>query len=127
MVRDLQDMSEDSLEARMLAGALVLEALRFWCAHQRFWSNRKPSVMLRHLRGRDSSLAAKVESFYASSSPAHVIAFADAVLELVGGRLYEFSTDPERVSEPVHEPESESESEPVHEPGSELVPESEPG
>lgn len=95
LVRDLEDMSEDSLEARMLAGALVLEALRFWCANQLFWPNRKPSVMLRNLRGRDSSLAAKIESFYAS--PAHAIAFTDASLELVGGRLYELSTDPEPV------------------------------
>jgi predicted nucleotidyltransferase len=101
MVRDLEDMPADSLEARVLACALVLEALRFWCANQRFWSNRKPSVMLRHLQSRDSSLAAKVESFYASFSPAHVIGFADAVLELVGGRLYGLSTDPEHVSEPV--------------------------
>ncbi|HST59555.1 MAG TPA: nucleotidyltransferase domain-containing protein [Longimicrobium sp.] len=95
MVRDLEDMSENSVEARMLASILVLDALRFWCAHQRFWANRKPFVMLRHLRGRDASLAAKIESFYASSSPAHAIAFTDAVLEVVGGRLYELSTDPE--------------------------------
>lgn len=94
VVRDVEDASEDSLEARMLASGLMLEALRVWCAIQRFWVIRKPSVMLRRLQGRDSSLAAKVERFYASPSPAHAIAFADAVLEPVGGRLYEFSTDP---------------------------------
>jgi predicted nucleotidyltransferase len=97
MVRDLEDMSEDSLEARVLAGFVVLEALRFWCAAQLFWPNRKPPVMLRHLQGRDSSLAAKIESFYASFSSAHAIAFTDSVLELVGGRLYGLSTDPEPV------------------------------
>jgi predicted nucleotidyltransferase len=97
MVRDVEDMSEDSVEARMLAGAMVVEALRFWCAHQRFWANRKPSVMLRNLQGRDASLADKIASFYASSSPAQGIAFADAVMELVGGRLYEIATDPEPV------------------------------
>jgi predicted nucleotidyltransferase len=100
VVRDLEDMSGDSVEARMLASALVLEVLRVWCAVQRFWVNRKPDVMLRRLQGRDSSLAAKIESFYASPSPAHAIAFADAVLEPVGGRLYEFSTDPEPVPVP---------------------------
>jgi predicted nucleotidyltransferase len=97
MVRDLEDMSGDSLEARVLAGFVVLEALRFWCTTQRFWPNRKPPVMLRNLQGRDSSLAAKIESFYASFSPAHAIAFTDAVLEVVGGRLYQLSTDPKPV------------------------------
>jgi predicted nucleotidyltransferase len=97
LVRDLEDMSEDSLEARVLAGFVVMQALRFWCATQRFWPNRKPPVMLRHLQGRDSSLAVKIERFYASFSPAHAIAFTDGVLELVGGRLYELSTDPEPV------------------------------
>ncbi|HEY0035037.1 MAG TPA: nucleotidyltransferase domain-containing protein, partial [Longimicrobium sp.] len=81
IVVDLEDMYEESVEARLLAGCLVLEALRFWCAAQRFWSQRKPTVMLRHLQGRDSSLAAKIESFYASPSPAHALAFTDAVLE----------------------------------------------
>lgn len=94
MVRDLEDMSEDSVEARMLATVLVLEALRFWCANQLIWPNRKPSVLLRRLQGRDPSLAAKIESFYASPLPAHAIAFVDAVLDLVGGRLYEFTMDP---------------------------------
>jgi predicted nucleotidyltransferase len=94
MVRDLEDMSEDSLEARVLASVAVVEALRFWCAIQRFWPSRKPSIMLRHLKGRDSSLAAKIESFYASFAPAHAIAFVDAVLELAGGRRYEISTAP---------------------------------
>ncbi|WP_420126275.1 nucleotidyltransferase domain-containing protein [Longimicrobium sp.] len=96
-VRDLEDMSEDSVEARMLAGVMVLEALNFWGANQLIWPHRKPSVMLRRLQGRDPSLAAKIESFYASSSPAHAIAFTDAVLEQAGGRLYVFSTDPEPV------------------------------
>jgi predicted nucleotidyltransferase len=94
VVRDLEDMPEDSLEARMLATALMLEVLRAWCAMQRFWVFRKPSVMLRRLQGRDPSLAATAESFYTSFSTAHAIAFADAVLEQVGGRLYEFSTAP---------------------------------
>jgi predicted nucleotidyltransferase len=97
MVRDLEDMSEDSVEARMMAGVLVVEALRFWGLTQRLWPNRKQTVMLRHLQGRDSSLAAKFESFYASFSPAHAIAFTDAVLELVGGRRYEIATDPEPI------------------------------
>jgi predicted nucleotidyltransferase len=97
MVRDLEDMSEDSCEARVLAGFMVVETLRFWCETQRFWPNRKPPVMLRHLQGRDSSLAAKIESFYTSFSPAHAIAFTDAVLEPLGGRLYEITTDPEPV------------------------------
>jgi predicted nucleotidyltransferase len=94
VVRDLEDMSEDSFEARLLASFVVLEALRFWCGTQLFWPNRKPIVMLLNLQGRDPSLAAKIESFYASFSPAHAIAFTDAVLELEGGRLYELSTDP---------------------------------
>jgi predicted nucleotidyltransferase len=97
MVRDLEDMSEDSLEARMLAGFMVVEALRLWCETQRFWPTRKLSVMLRYLQGRDSLLAAKIERFYASFSPAHAIAFTDAVLELAGGRRYELSTAPEPV------------------------------
>jgi predicted nucleotidyltransferase len=94
LLLDLEDMSEDSLEARVLAAFVVLEALRFWCVTQLFWPSRKPSVMLRNLRGRDSSLAAKIESFYASFSIADAIAFTDAVLEGVGGRLSELSTDP---------------------------------
>ena len=97
IVLDLEDMAEDSLEARVLAGFMVLEALRFWCAAQRFWPNRKPWVMLRQLQGRDSSLGAKIESCYTSYSSVHAIAFTDAVLEGVGGRLYELSTDPEPV------------------------------
>lgn len=97
MVRDLEDMSQESLEARVLVGFVVMEALRFWCGAQLFWPNRKPTVLLRHLQGRDSSLAAKIESFYTSFSPAHAIAFTDAVLESVGGRLYEISIDPEPV------------------------------
>jgi predicted nucleotidyltransferase len=102
LVRDLEDMPEDGLEARVLAGFLVLQALRFWCGTQRVWPTRKPTVMLRQLQRRDASLAAKIESFYASFSPAHAIAFTDAVLEIVGGRLYEFSTHPEPVgAEPV--------------------------
>lgn len=95
MVRDLEDMSEDSLEARMMSGVMVLEALRFWCATQLIWGSRKPFVLLRHLQGRDPSLAAKMETYYATFSPADAIAFTDAVLELEGGRLYEISTDPE--------------------------------
>jgi predicted nucleotidyltransferase len=94
MVRDLEDMSENSVEARVLASLVVVDALRFWCATQRFWATRKPRIMLRHLQGRDSALAAKIESFYASFAPAHAIAFADAVLERVGGRRYEISTNP---------------------------------
>jgi len=97
MVRDLEDMSEDSVEARMLASVVVLEALRFWALTQRCWPTRKLSVTLGYLQGRDSSLAAKIESFYASFSPAHAIAFVDAVLELVGGRRYELSTAPEPI------------------------------
>jgi hypothetical protein len=95
LVRDLEDMSEDSVEARMLADVLVLEALRFWGANQLLWPNRKPYVMLRRLQERNPSLAAKIERFYASFSPAHAIAFTDAVLEPAGGRIYEFATDPE--------------------------------
>lgn len=97
LVLDLEDTSEDSLEARVLAGFMVLDALRFWCATQRFWQHRKPTVMLRQLQGRDSALAAKIERFYVSCSPADAVAFTDAVLEGVGGRLYELATDPEPV------------------------------
>ncbi len=97
MVRDLEDMSEDSLEARVVAGLMVVEALRLWCETQRFWQTRKLSVMLRYLQGRDSLLAAKLESFYASFAPAHAIAFTDAVLQLAGGRRYAISTAPESV------------------------------
>jgi hypothetical protein len=73
---------------------MVVEALRLWCETQRFWPTRKLSVMLRYLQGRDSLLAAKLESFYVSCAPAHAIAFVDGVLELAGGRRYEISTAP---------------------------------
>jgi len=95
MIRDLEDLPGDSVPARMLSGAIVVDALKSWCACQSLWATRKPAVMLRSLRQRDPSIAEKIDSFYDSPSPARAVAVADAVLETIGGRLYEFSLAPE--------------------------------
>ena len=95
MVRDLEDLPEESVEARMLSGVIVVEALKAWCSIQQLWLDRKPRVMYAGLRGRDPALAERVAAFYASPSRAGSMAIADAVLGAVGGRLYEMSTPPE--------------------------------
>jgi predicted nucleotidyltransferase len=93
-VRDLEDMPGDSVPARMLASMTVLEAIRMFCMFHSMWVSRKPAVMLENLRRRDPSLAGGIEGYYGSPSTASAIAVADAVLEAMGGRLYEISTPP---------------------------------
>lgn len=95
-VRDLEDMSDDSVAARMLSGMTVVEAIRIWGVFQSLWMSRKPTVMLHNLRTRDPRLAETIEAFYGSPSIANAIAVADEVLERMGGRLYEITTPPER-------------------------------
>jgi hypothetical protein len=97
LIRDLEDMPEDSVAARMLAGVSVVEALKNWCKLHAMWENRKPSVMLQFLETRDPALAGRFEVFYAAPSPAGAIAVVDAVLETMGGRLYQVSLPPEPV------------------------------
>lgn len=92
MVRDLEDMPEHSVEARMLSGQIVVDSLKAWCAFRNIWAEKKPAVLLRTVRNTDSSLAAKVECFYHSPSPDGAIVIADSVLEIVGGRTFAFST-----------------------------------
>ncbi|HYW07037.1 MAG TPA: hypothetical protein VE913_08785 [Longimicrobium sp.] len=96
-VRDLEDLPEHGVEARMLAGQTVLDSLKAWSAFRRIWVHKKPTVLLRNVRNGDASLAAKVESFYESGSPGSAIVIADSVLDMVGGRIFEFSTPPKSV------------------------------
>lgn len=95
LVRDLEDMDPESVAARMLASVTVLESLRSWCMVRSIWESRKPSLMLRNVRARDPWLVEHVERFYASPSPTLAIVVADAVLEPMGGRLYQISMLPE--------------------------------
>lgn len=95
-VRDLEDMLDDSVAARMLSGMTVVESIRMWSVHQSLWVSRKPSVMLDHVRARDPLLTETIESFYGSPSIRGAILVADHVLEGMGGRLYEIDTPPER-------------------------------
>lgn len=95
MVRDLEDLPEHGAEAGILCGVLLLEALKAWCAFGMLWSERKPHVLMRLLRQEDPALAATIDASGACVSTAATIAFTDRVLEMVGGRLYEFTTPPE--------------------------------
>ncbi|HYW07038.1 MAG TPA: nucleotidyltransferase domain-containing protein [Longimicrobium sp.] len=97
MVRDLEDLPEQGAEGGILGGVAVMEAMKVWCSAHRVWADRKPQVMMRHVRERDASLAARIDFFCASVTPANAIAVADTVLEMLGGRLYELSTPPEAV------------------------------
>lgn len=94
-IRDLEDMSGETVAARMLASVLVMETLRSWCMFRSIWETRKPTMMLRNIRVRDPWLVEHAERFYASPSPALAIAVADAALEAMGGRLYHISMLPE--------------------------------
>ncbi|HEU0301994.1 MAG TPA: hypothetical protein VFR37_21240, partial [Longimicrobium sp.] len=58
------------------------------------WVHKKPTILLRSVRSGDPSLAAKVESFYDSGSPRKAIVIADSVLDMMGGRIFEFATPP---------------------------------
>lgn len=94
MLRDLEDLPEGSVEARMLSWQLVIECLRAWCAFGRVWSEKKPMALMRNVRARDASLAGLVEEFSRSGLSRDAIAVADAALDVVGGRIFEFSTVP---------------------------------
>ncbi|HET7464610.1 MAG TPA: nucleotidyltransferase domain-containing protein [Longimicrobium sp.] len=96
LISDVEDMPAGSVEAPLLWSVLVVDSLKSWCAFQPLWPGKTPT-MLRSLREHAPALAERVDRFYASPSRAHAIAVGDGVLETVGGRLYEFSTPPQRV------------------------------
>jgi hypothetical protein len=59
------------------------------------WESGKITMMLQNLRARDPLLTEKIERFYAAPSSALAIAVVDAVLEAMGGRLYQIAMPPE--------------------------------
>ncbi len=93
---DLAD-AEDADEARLIGHDVATTAAQCYLAYRRHWVGRG-KWLLRDLRDADPAraheFAQALGALYRHGHKASLLAFADAILQLVGGRRFEGQEDP---------------------------------